>query len=121
MDKFVTSKKLITFKINPLITTRFPEDTIIILEKDYRRSGSYSNKYLKECILCSVMKCGISKYSNEIDEKTRTWSIFTDGKKWGYVNIIMSPADPDQFEDYIKTNDLRKYIWPNRNAELPNQ
>lgn len=56
------------------------------------------------------MKCGISKYSNEIDEKTGTWSRFTDVKKWGYVNIIMLPADPDKFEDYIKTNDLRKYI-----------
>ena len=56
------------------------------------------------------MKCSIFKYPNEIDEETETWSRFTDDKKWGYVNIIMSPSDPDQFEDYIKANDLRKYI-----------
>lgn len=67
------------------------------------------------------MKCSIFKYPNEIDEETETWSRFTDDKKWGYVNIIMSPSDPDQFEDYIKANDLRKYIWPNINDKLPNQ
>ena len=37
IKEFITSKKPITFKINPLITTRFPEDIIIILEKDHRQ------------------------------------------------------------------------------------
>lgn len=120
MDKFLISKKPITFKINPLITTRFPENTILILEKDYRQFGSYCSKYLKKSVFCFVMKCGISKYPNEIDEETETWSRFTDGKKWGSVNIIMSPSDPDQLENYIKANILQEYIWPNRNDELPN-
>lgn len=110
MEKFITSKKPITFKINPFITTRFPEDTIIILEKDYRQFGEYCSKYLKESVFCSVMKCGISKYANKIDSETETWSRFTDGKKWGCVNIKMSPSDPDQFDNYIKANRLRKYI-----------
>lgn len=95
---------------NPKIKPSFSEGTSVFLTKDYTELDLFCSEYLKKGVYCTIIKCGLSKYPNEIDEETGYWSTETDNTEWCAVRILSREVDPDDEEDFVRAEDLQPYI-----------
>ncbi len=97
----------VSFVTNPSIVSRFPEATIILVNKDYPEITTYSSPYLAKNVIGVTVKCGLSRCT--YDPKTYDDTILLDDDEWCLIEIMTPVADFENSECCVKAKDLLDY------------
>ncbi len=79
MDKNNMPLLITGFMTNPLINPTFPEDTPVILDKDYTQYDPFCSRYLTKNAVGEIIQCGLSKYA--YDPEKNSCSKLVDGEE----------------------------------------
>lgn len=97
----------ISFMTNPSIVSRFPEETPVVLEKDYTEIDPFCSPYLTKNAVGMTIQCSLSKYTR--DPETGEYTLLVDNDEWCLIEIITPVADFDNSEGWVKAKDLFDY------------
>ncbi len=100
------SSDITVFLTNSQLKPTFPEDTVIILTKDYTTLDPLCNRYLEKGVAGTVNACGHSIYS--FSEQTQRFSILVDDSEWCLIEVVPPIPDFDYSEGWVKAEDLRE-------------
>ena len=96
-----------TFNTNPEINPTFLEDTLVVLKKDYTEAHDTP---FTENELCTILKCGLSKYINHIFQG-RVSTDLVDNTEYCSVEIDVRWEEGYTADGCVKAEDLQIYNY----------
>lgn len=102
----MTNDVLTALAENPNITKpAFKKNAIVILTVDYTESECNNN--LIENAICTVNKCGCSKYPIIVEAGNTTLSKITDGEEWCFISVETDDFDLYEDQGCVRAKDLK--------------
>lgn len=96
------------FNTNPEIKPTFLEDTLVVLKKDYTE---VNGPHFTENQLCTILKCGVSKYRSHFFKGRRVSTDLVDNSEYCSVEIDVPREDGYTANGCVKAEDLQIYNY----------
>ena len=96
------------FNTNPEINPTFLEDTLVVLKKD---STEVHGPHFTENQLCTILKCGASKYISHYFNGRRVSTDLVDNSEYCSVEIAVPWEDGSTANGCVKAEDLQIYNY----------